>query len=88
MEKAHEYQKSIYMCFIDYKKAFDCVDHDKLWRALHELGVPTHLVKLLQSLHKPGSHSANIIWGHWLVQDRERSMTRMYSFPFSIQSVC
>ncbi|MBJ5459449.1 hypothetical protein JGG43_23775 [Salmonella enterica subsp. enterica serovar Typhimurium] len=50
MEKAHEYQKSIYMCFIDYKKAFDCVDQDKLWRALHDLGVPTHLVKLLQSL--------------------------------------
>ncbi|MBJ5542592.1 reverse transcriptase family protein, partial [Salmonella enterica subsp. enterica serovar London] len=63
MEKAHEYQKSIYMCFIDYKKAFDCVDHDKLWRALHELGVPTHLVKLLQSLYTNQEATVRISYG-------------------------
>ena len=43
MEKAREFQKSIYFCFIDYAKAFDCVDHNKLWDILKEMGVPDHL---------------------------------------------
>ena len=43
MEKAREFQKSIYFCFIDYAKAFDCVDHNKLWKILKELGIPDHL---------------------------------------------
>ena len=41
MEKAREFQKSIYFCFIDYAKAFDCVDHNKLWKILKEMGIPT-----------------------------------------------
>ena len=41
MEKAREFQKNIYFCFIDYAKAFDCVDHNKLWRILKEMGIPT-----------------------------------------------
>ena len=43
MEKAREFQKNIYFCFIDYAKAFDCVDHNKLWRILKEMGIPDHL---------------------------------------------
>ena len=43
MEKAREFQKSIYLCFIDYAKAFDCVDHNKLWTILQEMGIPDHL---------------------------------------------
>ena len=43
MEKAQEYQKNIYFCFIDYAKAFDCVDHNKLWKILREMGIPDHL---------------------------------------------
>ena len=43
MEKAREFQKSIYFCFIDYAKAFDCVDHNKLWEILKEMGIPDHL---------------------------------------------
>ena len=43
MEKAREFQKSIYFCFIDYAKAFDCVDHNKLWKILQEMGIPDHL---------------------------------------------
>ena len=43
IEKAREFQKNIYLCLIDYTKAFDCVDHDKLWKALREMGVPEHL---------------------------------------------
>ena len=43
MEKAREFQKYIYFCFIDYAKAFDCVDHKKLWKILKEMGIPDHL---------------------------------------------
>ena len=48
MEKAREFQKNIYSCFIDYDNAFDCVDHNKLWKILHEMGTPDHLTCLLQ----------------------------------------
>ena len=46
MEKAREFQKNIYFCFIDYTKAFDCVDHNKLWKILKEMGIPDHLTCL------------------------------------------
>ena len=48
MEKAREFQKNIYFCFIDYVKAFDCVDHNKLWKILKEMGIPGHLTYLLR----------------------------------------
>ena len=51
MEKAREFQKSIYFCFIDYTKAFDCVDHNKLWTILKEMGIPDHLTCLLINLY-------------------------------------
>ena len=44
MEKAREFQKNIYFCFIDYAKAFDCVDNSKLWQGLKEMGAPDHLI--------------------------------------------
>ena len=44
IEKAREFQKNIYFCFIDYMKAFDCVDHNKLWKILKEMGIPDHLL--------------------------------------------
>ena len=44
MEKAGEFQKDIYFCFIDYAKAFNCVDHNKLWKILREMGIPDHLI--------------------------------------------
>ena len=50
MKKAREYQKNIYFCFIDYAKAFDCVDHNKLWKILKEMGIPDHLTCLLRNL--------------------------------------
>ena len=49
IEKAREFQKSIYFCFIDYAKAFDCVDHNKLWKILKEMGIPDHLTCLLRN---------------------------------------
>ena len=51
MEKAREFQKNIYFCFIDYAKAFDCVDHNKLWKILQEMGLPEHLTCLLRNLY-------------------------------------
>ena len=51
MEKARELEKNIYFCFIDYAKAFDCVDHDILWRILKEMGIPDHLARVLGNLH-------------------------------------
>ena len=51
MEKAREFQKSIYFCFIDYAKAFDCVDRNKLWKILKEMGIPDHLTYLLRNLY-------------------------------------
>ena len=51
MEKAREVQKNIYFCFIDYAKAFDCVDHNKLWKILREMGIPDHLTCLLRNLY-------------------------------------
>ena len=51
MEKAREFQKNIYFCFIDYAKASDCVDHNKLWKILQEMGIPDHLISLLRNLY-------------------------------------
>ena len=51
MEKAREFQKNIYLCFLDYPKTFDCVDHDKLWKALREMGIPDHYTCLLSILY-------------------------------------
>ena len=49
MGKAKEFQKNIYLCYIDYAKAFDCVDHNKLWKTLKEMGIPDHLTCLLRN---------------------------------------
>ena len=51
MEKAREFQENIYFCFIDYGKAFDCVDHNKLWTILKEMEIPDHLTCLLRNLY-------------------------------------
>ena len=62
MEKAREFQKNIYFCFIDYAKAFDCMDHNKLWKILQEMGIPDHLTCLLRNLY-PGQE-ATVRTGH------------------------
>ena len=51
IEKARKFLKNIYFCFIDYAKAFDCVDHNKLWNILKEMGIPDHLICLLRNLY-------------------------------------
>ena len=62
MEKAREFQKNIYFCFIDYTKAFDCVDHNKLWKILKEMGIPDHLTCLLRNLY--AGQEATVKTGH------------------------
>ena len=62
MEKAREFQKNINICFIDYAKAFDCVDHNKLWKIWKEMGIPDHLTCLLRNLH--AGQEATVRTGH------------------------
>ena len=62
MEKAREFQKNICFCFIDYAKAFDCVDHNKLWKILKEMGIPDHLTFLLRNLY--AGQEATVRTGH------------------------
>ena len=60
--KAREFQKNTYFCFIDYAKAFDCVDHTKLWKILQEMGIPDHLTCLLRNLY--AGQEATVRTGH------------------------
>ena len=62
IEKAREFQKNIYFCFIDYAKAFDCMDHNKLWKILKEMGIPDHLTCLLRNLY--AGQEATVRTGH------------------------
>ena len=62
MEKAREFQENIYFCFINYAKAFDCVDHNKLWEILREMGIPDHLTCLLRNLY--AGQEATVRTGH------------------------
>ena len=78
IEKAQEFQKNIYFCFIDYKKAFDCTDHNQLWKILKKVGIPDHLICLPRNLY--AGQEATVRTGHgttdWLSQDR--SVSRLY----------
>ena len=62
IEKAIEFQKNIYFCFIDYAKAFDCMGHNKLWKILKEIGIPDDLIRLLRNLY--AGQEAEVRTGH------------------------
>ena len=62
IEKAREFQKNIYFCFLDSAKAFDCVDHNKLWKILKEMGIPDHLTCPLRNLY--AGQEATVRTGH------------------------
>ena len=64
MEKGRELQKNIYFCFIDYAKAFDCVDHNQLWKCLKEMGIPDHLTCLLRNLYA-GQEATELDMEQW-----------------------
>ena len=79
IKKAREFQKNIYFCFIDYAKAFDCVDHNKLWKILKDVGIPDHLTCLLRNLY--AGQEATVRTGHGtteLVPNQDRSTSRLY----------
>ena len=61
-KKARKFQKNIYFCFIEYAKAFDCVDHNKLWKILRDMGIPDHLTCLLRHLYV--GQEATVRTGH------------------------
>ena len=85
LKKARELKKKIDFCFIDYSKAFDCVDHNKLWKILKEMGTPDHLTCLLRNLY--AGQEATVRTGHVitnLFQIRKGSMSRMYSVTLHI----
>ena len=62
IEKAREFPKNIYFCFIDYASAFDCMDHNKLWKILQEMGIPEHLICLLRNPY--AGQEATVRTGH------------------------
>ena len=64
MEKTREYQKDVYVCFIDYSKAFDCIDHDKLWNCLKQMGIPEHLQELIRSLYENQDATVRTAFGN------------------------
>ena len=79
IKNAREVQKNIYFCFIDYAKAFDCVNHNKLWKILQEIGIPDHLTCFLRNLY--AGQEATFRTGHRinrLVPNWERSTSRLY----------
>ena len=78
-EKAREFQKDIYFCFIDYTKAFDCVDHNKLWKIHKKMGMPDHLTCLLRNLYAGQEATEHgTTQNNGLVPNWERSMSRLY----------
>ena len=79
MEKAREFQKNIYFCFIDYAKVFDYVDHNKLSNILKEMGLSDHLTCLLRNLYESQEATVRTVHGtaDWF-QKRERSKSRLY----------
>ena len=79
MEKARKFQKNIYFCFIDYAKAFDCMDHNKLWKILKEMEIPDHLTCLLRNLYAGQVATVlNWTWNNRLFPNKKRNMSRLY----------
>ena len=78
IEKATEFQKSIYFCFIDYAKAFGCVDHKKLWKILQELGTIPLDLPVEKYMCRSGSNNQNWTWNNRLVPNRKRSTSGLY----------
>ena len=78
IQKARKFQKNIYFCFIDYAKAFDSVDHNKLWKILKEIEISNHLTCLLRNLY--AGQEATVRTGHGTtdVPNRKRRMSRLY----------
>ena len=77
IKKAREFQKNIYFCFIGYAKASDCVNHNKLWKILQEMGIPDHLTSLLRNLYA-GQEATELDMEQQTGPNRKRSTSRLY----------
>ena len=82
IKKVREFQKNIYFCFIDYVKAFDCVDHNKLWKILKEMGIPDHLKYFLRNLYAGQGSAVRTVHGttDWF-QIRREYIKAVYYHP-------
>ena len=82
IEKAREFHKNIYFCFIDYAKVFDCVDHNKLWKILKEMGIPDNLTWFLRNLYAVQEATVRTVHGttDWL-QIRKEYIKAVYCYP-------
>ena len=78
IEKAREFQKNIYFCFIDYAKAFDCVDHNKLENSERDGNTIPSDLSLEKPVYRSGSSSQNWMWNNRIVPNRKRSTSRLY----------
>ena len=78
IKKAREFQKTIYFCFIDYAKTFDCEDHSKLWKILKEMGIPDHLICFLRNLYAGQEAAVRTGHGTSLVPNWEMSPSKLY----------
>ena len=88
IERQREFHKNIYFCFIDYAKAFDCVDHDKLWKILKEMGIPDHLTCLLRNLYAGQEAIVRNRHDNRLVPNWKRSTSRLYIVTWFIYLIC
>ena len=82
--KKQEFQKNIYFCFTDYAKAFDCVDHNKLWKIVKEMGIQDHITCLLRKLYATEEATLEPDMNNTLLQNRERSASRLYTVTLLI----
>ena len=78
LKKQESSRKNIYFCFIDYAKAFDSVDHNKLWKILKETGIADHLICILRNLYAGQETSYNWTWNNRLVPNQERRTSSLY----------
>ena len=87
IEKAKEFQKNIYVCFTDYAKAFDCVDHNKLWKILKDMEIPDHLICLLRNLY--AGQEAIVRTGHGTTGSKQEKeyVKAVYCHPAYLTSM-
>ena len=88
MEKTREFQKNVYLCYIDYAKAFDCMDHNKLWTILKEMEIPDHLTCLWRYLYADQEAQLELDMEQQTGPNWERSTSRLYIVTLLIKLIC